>query len=377
MKLECFSVPIPKELIAQIPAEPRDSSRLMIVKENKMIEHRKFSNLPDYLNEGDVLVLNNTKVIPAKIFGLKKTGGKVEILLVKKISEGNSEVYSRAMRANIRGFVEDNSEVYSTTENVSTEISREKSVLQSIYYECLIKGKNIVENQEIANKDGCVIGVVKKKLSSGRFVVELNQSDIIREGAPPLPPYIKNTDVPLERYNTVYGYSNGSIAAPTAGLHFTEELLERIKRKGVCVADVTLHIGLGTFLPVKAEKIEDHKMEEEYYEIGLDSAEKINSAERVIAVGTSTVRAIESSCKKGKVIPSNGKTNLYIYPGYKFKSRTDSLITNFHLPSSTNLLLVCAFAGTEKTFTAYREAISQKYRFYSFGDAMLVGRENV
>lgn len=324
---------VPKELIAQTPAEPRDSSRLMVVKGDK-IEHRNFYALPDCLTKGDVLVLNNTKVIPAKLFGLKKTGGKVEILVVKKICDTN--------------------------------------------YECLIKGKNIAENEEImAEKDGRVIAAVKKKLSSGRFVIVFNQSDIIKEAVPPLPPYIKNTAVPLERYNTVYGYSNGSIAAPTAGLHFTEELLKIIKRKGVCVAEVTLHIGLGTFLPVRTEKIEDHKMEEEYYEIGSDSAEKINSAERVIAVGTSTVRAIESSCKNGKITPSNGKTNLYIYPGYKFKSRIQSLITNFHLPDSTNLLLVCAFAGTEKTFTAYREAISQKYRFYSFGDAMFVGRENV
>jgi S-adenosylmethionine:tRNA ribosyltransferase-isomerase len=332
MKLSDFDYNLPKELIAQSPIEPRDSSRLMVLGKN--IEHRRFSDIVDFFEEGDTLVLNDSRVIPAKLQGKKSTGGHVEALVVSKSSSG---------------------------------------------YECLLQGKNIREGTKLyfGELEATVLEV-RKNPNTSRYLVDFNSNlnDILEKiGETPLPPYIKKKLDDKNRYQTVYSREKGSIAAPTAGLHFTEHLLDRIKEKGVCIACVTLHVGLGTFTPVKAPNIEDHNMESEYISVSSDNAEIINKTKgKLIAAGTTTVKALESSCVNGKIAAHDGFSQLFIYPPYVFKSNIDAMITNFHLPKSTLLMLASAFAGRERLISAYNEAISQSYRFYSFGDAMLIFR---
>jgi S-adenosylmethionine:tRNA ribosyltransferase-isomerase len=334
MKLCEFDYDLPKELIAQSPIEPRDASRLMVVGND--IRHRYFRDITDYLEKGDTLVLNDSRVIPAKLKGKKSTGGRAEALVVSKSRGG---------------------------------------------YECLIQGKNIHEGTQLyfGELEATVIEV-KKDTTGARYIVDFNcngnLNDILKKtGEAPLPPYIKQKLEDMERYQTVYARKNGSIAAPTAGLHFTDGLLDRIKKKDVSIAYVTLHVSPGTFTPVKVEDIEKHITEPEYISVNKENADIINSTEgKLIAAGTTTAKALESSCVDGRITVKEDFSRLFIYPPYMFRSRIDALITNFHLPKSTLLMLVSAFAGRERLLTAYSEAISNSYRFYSFGDAMLVFR---
>ena len=340
MQLSDFDYQLPKNLIAQRPAEPRDSSKLMVVR-NDHLEHGTFRNLPRYLNKGDVLVLNDSRVLPARLFGEKSTGGKVEVLIVKK--EG---------------------------ENV---------------WECLVKGKNIREDTRLFFGGDALKGIVRKKIKGGRFFVEFlseeNVEDFIQKiGKMPTPPYIKETLNEPNKYQTVYSKESGSIAAPTAGLHFTEHILNELKTKGVVTACVTLHVSIGTFLPIQTLDVRKHVMEPEYFKVNDEEARKINLAKkngkRIFAVGTTTVRALESACDdKGNIHKTKGESDLFIYPGYEFKSGLHGLLTNFHLPKSTLLLLVSAFAGKGTIMQAYEAAKKHLYRFYSFGDAMLILRE--
>ncbi len=319
------------ELIAQKPAEPRDHSRLMYVRREK-IENLRFYNMTDILKKGDVLIKNKTRVIPARVMGKKTTGGRVEILFYNQ---------------------------------------EEKDIWKS-----LIKGSNIREGMELIAGD-TVLKVVEH-LRGGRYLLHCSEAVQLmqKEGSMPTPPYIKQPLKKDDDYQTVYAEEPGSVAAPTAGFHFTEEILKKIKTKGVEVHDITLHVGPGTFLPVRTQKAENHVMEKEFFIVEQDTAEAVTAANeegrRVILVGTTTVRAIESVSKEGKVEAGEGWTDLFIYPGYKFQSGMDMFLTNFHLPRSTPLLLVCAFCGKERLLRAYRMAVEKRYRFYSFGDAMLL-----
>lgn len=324
MKLSDFDYYLPKELIAQSPIEPRDASRLMVVREH--IEHRRFYEIVNYLEKGDTLVLNDSRVIPAKLRGRKITGGRVEALVISR--NGNE-------------------------------------------YECIIKGKNIREGLKLYFGEFEAKVVEIKEEDIKKYVLRFNETNVLEKiGETPLPPYIKKKLNDDERYQTVYSTKKGSIAAPTAGLHFTKELLEIIRRK-VNIAYVTLHIGAGTFLPVRGE---NHSMVE-YFSISNENARIINENKgKLIACGTTTVKALESSCVDGKIVPKEGYSNLFIHPPYRFKSDIHAMITNFHLPRSTLLMLVCAFAGKDRVMNAYREAIANSYRFYSFGDAMLIFR---
>jgi S-adenosylmethionine:tRNA ribosyltransferase-isomerase len=309
---------------------PRNASSLMVLNDSE-IEHRKFYNITDHLKSGDVLVVNDSKVLPARLFGKKSTGGKVDCLLVK--SEGNEAL-------------------------------------------CLLRGKNIAAGTKISFEDGALSCIVKEKLVD-KFLVEFNSPSLKkilnRIGRAPTPPYIKK-EARMGQYQTVYAKDNGSIAAPTAGLHFTDGLLNKIRDRGVKVVSVTLHVGLGTFAPVKVKYIQKHKMEAEYFNINKKDAKRINNRKgRLIAVGTTTVKTLESACDKfGNVKPTSGWSELFIYPRYKFRAPIDALLTNFHLPKSTLLMLVCAYAGKKEIFNAYQIAVRNKYRFYSFGDAMLI-----
>ena len=330
MKLKLFDYNLPKEQIAQHPLKKRDASRLMVLKKNK-IEHKKFNNLADYLRKGDVLVLNNSKVIPAKICGNKKTGGKVELLLIRRLGMKKGEFL-------VKGRIKVN---------------------DALFFKKNINGRILKKNS-----GNCIIGF-NKNISKILSLI----------GEAPLPNYIKKKNK-LSKYQTVYAKNKGSIAAPTAGLHFTKELLKGIKKKKVKIAYVTLHVGIGTFMPVKTDNIKDHYMHEEYYSIRKKSAELINSAKRKIVVGTTSIRVLESASNKGgKLKRLKDFTKIFIYPGYKFKQKNFSLITNFHLPKSTLIMLVSAFAGRKNILKAYNIAIRKKYRFYSFGDAMLLLRE--
>jgi len=339
MKVSDFDYNLPKELIAQKAIEPRDASRLLILeRKTKKITHRHFRDIVDYLYPGDVLVLNQTKVIPARLFGHKvPTGGRVEILLLKPVKENTWEALVRPGKRVHRGDVID--------------IANGGLRAQVIDY---TEGGRLLQFQSAQNFD-----VLLQKL-----------------GQIPLPPYIKEKIEDPSRYQTVYASASGSVAAPTAGLHFTEELLEEIRKKGVRVTSLILHVGVGTFRPVKAEKVEEHHMHREYYEVSQAAAQIINETRqkggRVVAVGTTVVRTLESVAdENGIIYPGQGETELFIYPGYKFKV-IDALLTNFHLPRSTLLMLVSAFTGIENIKTAYEEAIRQRYRFYSFGDAMFI-----
>ncbi|CAG0970537.1 S-adenosylmethionine:tRNA ribosyltransferase-isomerase [Methanosarcinales archaeon] len=335
MKLSEFDYHLPKELIAQSPIEPRDASKLMVV--GQQIENRFFCDVLDYFEAGDTLVLNDSRVIPAKLMGKKSTGGHVEALVVSRNDAG---------------------------------------------YECMIRGKNIREGTKInfGELEATVLRILEKP-NTNRYLVNFNCNgnlpDILEKiGEAPLPPYIKQKLDDKNRYQTVYSKEKGSIAAPTAGLHFTNELLERIKEKGVNIAYVTLHVSPGTFTPVQAQDIENHIMEPEYISVRRENADIINGTTgKLIAAGTTTVKALESSCIDGKIIEKEGFSELFIYPSYQFRSKIDAMITNFHLPKSTLLMLVSAFAGRERLMEAYNKAISHSYRFYSFGDAMLVFRE--
>ncbi|VVB94014.1 S-adenosylmethionine:tRNA ribosyltransferase-isomerase [uncultured archaeon] len=334
MKLSDFDYYLPKELIAQSPIEPRDASRLMVLGKN--IEHRNFSDIVDYFEKGDTLVLNDSRVIPAKLQGKKSTGGHVEALMISRTDAG---------------------------------------------YECLIWGKNLHEGSKLHFGElEAMILEVRNNPNTNRYLVDFgcnsNLDSILEKiGEAPLPPYIKKKLDDKNRYQTVYSKEKGSIAAPTAGLHFTNGLLDRIIKKGVNIAYVTLHVGLGTFTPVKAEDIEKHTMEPEYISISAENAKVINRNKgKLMAAGTTTVKALESSLVDGKISSMEGSSQLFIYPPYEFKSKIDGIITNFHLPKSTLLMLVSAYAGRERLMAAYSEAISLSYRFYSFGDAMLILR---
>lgn len=339
MKVSDFDYDLPKELIAQKAIEPRDASRLLILeRKTKKITHRHFRDIIEYLLSGDVLVINETRVIPARLFGRKvPSGGRVEIFLLKPVEDNTWEALVRPGKRVRRGDVID----------IGAGILRAK----------------IVDYTD----EGRIV----------HFESKDNFEDVLQKlGQVPLPPYIKEKIDDPSRYQTVYASVSGSVAAPTAGLHFTPELLEKIKEKGVFIVPLILHVGAGTFRPVKVEKVEEHRMHREYYEVSPDAAQTINGARqkggRIIAVGTTVVRTLESvTDDKGIIYPGRGETELFIYPGYKFKA-IDALLTNFHLPRSTLLMLISAFAGLENVKAAYQEAIRERYRFYSFGDAMFI-----
>ena len=338
MKTSDFDYELPEELIAQTPAEPRDSSRMLCYRrDTDEVSHRIFRDLPEILRPGDLLVRNNTRVLPARLYGFTPHGGKVEVLLLKRRSLAEWEV--------------------------------------------LVKpGKKAREGAELFFSEELSL-VVKGRTGEGERIVAFRYDgvfeDIIsRLGEMPLPPYIHEKLADGERYQTVYSKVNGSAAAPTAGLHFTPALFDRLREKGVETADILLHVGLGTFRPVKAEEITGHHMHSEYYEIDEVNADKINRAKRegrrVIAVGTTSVRTLESVAdENGFVRPCRGNTEIFIFPGYRFRC-VDGLITNFHLPKSTLIMLISAFLGREKMLELYNLAVKNRYRFFSFGDAMLL-----
>lgn len=340
MRKEDFYFDLPEELIAQDPLEDRSSSRLLVLdKETGRVEHHVFREIIDYLQEGDCLVINDTKVIPARLTGSKiGTDAKIEVLLLKR---------------------------------------KENDV-----WETLVKpGKKAKVGTRISFGDGLLVGEVVDIVEEGNRLIHFEYEGIFEEildqlGQMPLPPYITHQLEDKNRYQTVYAKHSGSAAAPTAGLHFTPELLKEIEEKGVQIARVTLHVGLGTFRPVKVDNILEHHMHSEFYQIDEEAAEKINCAKesghRVICVGTTSCRTIESAAdKNGKLHATNGWTEIFIYPGYEFKV-LDCLITNFHLPESTLVMLVSALAGREQVLSAYEEAVKEKYRFFSFGDAMFI-----
>ena len=333
-----FYYDLPEELIAQTPAEPRDSSRLLVYhRDEKRIEDKIFRDIADYLQKGDVLVVNNTKVIPARMYALTKNGGLVEVLLLKRYDLNTWEVL---MRPGKKGKI-------GVTMTIGDKLSfTVKDITET--------GERIIE-----------------------FSYEGAFEDVLNEvGTMPLPPYIREKLENQARYNTVYSKVDGSAAAPTAGLHFTDDLLKKLKDKGVEMAEVLLHVGLGTFRPVSEEIITDHKMHSEYYEIKEDAAEIINRAKkegrRVIAVGTTSVRTLESVAdENGLVRACSGNTEIFLYPPYKMKC-VDALVTNFHLPESTLIMLVSCLTGREEILSAYKYAVESKYRFFSFGDACLI-----
>ena len=340
MKVADFDYDLPEELIAQVPIKERDTSRLMVLhRENQTIEHKIFKDILEYLKPGDCLVRNITKVIPARLYGEKiDTKVPVEFVLLKQLQNNEWEVMVRPGRRLKKG----------------AKVVFGNGILEAEILECMENG-----NRKVA------------------FTYEGIFHEILEQiGLMPLPPYIHEKLKEKTRYQTVYAKNEGSAAAPTAGLHFTEELLAKIKEKGVEIANVTLHVGIGTFRPVKVENIEEHKMHTEHFYIKSEDAEKINNTKknggRIIAVGTTSCRVLETVSKPdGTVEPIEGDTNIFIYPGYKFKC-LDALITNFHLPESTLLMLVSALAGRDFVMKAYQEAVKEKYRFFSFGDAMFI-----
>ncbi len=340
MDVNDFFYELPEELIAQDPLKDRSGSRLMVLgREDGSISHRVFRDITDYLKPGDCLVINNTKVIPARLYGIKEgTQAKIEVLLLRR------------MENNI--------------------------------WETLVKpGKKAKKGAKLLFGGGLLKGEVVDIIDEGSRLIQFTFEGIFEEildelGQMPLPPYITHQLKDKQRYQTVYAKYDGSAAAPTAGLHFTPELLKQILEMGVEIAEVTLHVGLGTFRPVKAEHVQEHRMHSEFYRIDQAQADKINRARkngcRVIAVGTTSTRTLESVAdESGYVQAASGWTQIFIYPGYKFKC-IDALITNFHLPKSTLIMLVCALAGREHTLHAYETAVKERYRFFSFGDAMLV-----
>lgn len=340
MKLDEFDFELPKEFIAQTPLPERDHSRLLVLnKENGDISHRHFQDIIDYLNPGDTLVLNDTKVLPARLIGVKEeTNAVIEILLLKETGENTWEALTKPAKR----------------VKVGTILS---------FGEGKLKAKCVAEKEE--------------GIRLFQFLYEGIFLEILEElGTMPLPPYIHEQLKDQDRYQTVYAKNLGSAAAPTAGLHFTKELLAKIAAKKVNIAYITLHVGLGTFRPVNVEKIEEHHMHSEFYRMTREVAQLLTdtraSGHRIIAVGTTSVRTLETIMNKyGKFQECSGWTDIFIYPGYQFHG-VDALITNFHLPKSTLIMLVSAFAGKEKIMTAYKEAVTQKYRFFSFGDSMFI-----
>ncbi len=339
MNVSDFYYDLPEELIAQTPIEKRDESRLMVLNRDKQtIEHKTFKDIIDYLEPGDCLVRNNTKVIPARLYGKKATGAKIEFLLLNRI-EGD-------------------------------------------IWECIVRpGHKLKPGTEVEFGEGILKGTVLDIMPGGTRKVEFKYEGIFNEildkiGLMPLPPYIHESLKDKDRYQTVYAKYDGSAAAPTAGLHFTPELFEKIKAKGIDVANVTLHVGIGTFRPVKVENVEEHHMHSEHFYIKQEDVDKINNAKkngkRVIAVGTTSCRVLETIAdENGMVKATEGDTQIFIYPGYKYKC-LDGLVTNFHLPESTLIMLVSALAGRDYIMKAYNEAVKERYRFFSFGDAMLI-----
>lgn len=341
MNKKDFYYDLPEELIAQTPVEPRDSSRLLVVnRETGEIEHKHFYDIIDYLTPNDVLVVNNTRVIPARLYGKKKTGANIEVLIIKRPNLNTAEV--------------------------------------------LVKpGKKARVGTEIFFTEDFYCKVIETVEETGGRIVEFHvpkgstlEAELDKTGTMPLPPYIHEKLENQERYQTVYNKIKGSSAAPTAGLHFTTELLDKIKAKGVEIVEVLLDVGLGTFRPVAEENILDHKMHSEHIVVTKETAQKLNAlkkeGKRIIAVGTTSVRALESAANKnGEIEACNKDTNIFIYPGVDFKF-VDSIITNFHLPESTLIMLVSAFMGREKTLDIYRTAVNEKYRFFSFGDSMFI-----
>ncbi len=339
MKKSDFSFELPEELIAQTPLQRRDGSRLMhLDPRTGAIEHRHFYELPEYLREGDCLVVNDTRVLPARLLGTRKSGGSVELLLLRDLGDGRWECLSRP-------------------------------------------GRKTKPGTELSFGSGELTATVEAVAEGGNRIVQFHYEGIFLEvlerlGKMPLPPYIKEELQDAERYQTVYSRELGSAAAPTAGLHFTPELLDRIRAMGVSVCSITLHVGLGTFRPVKEEEIEDHAMHSEYCIIPQETADVINRTRerggRVIAVGTTSCRTLESFAgEDGRLEAASGWTDIFIYPGYRFKC-IDALVTNFHLPESTLIMLVSALAGREHVLHAYEVAVRERYRFFSFGDAMLI-----
>ena len=339
MKVSDFKYDLPEELIAQTPIKQRDHSKLMVLnREKQTIEHKIFKDIIDYLEPGDVLVRNNTKVLPARLYGKKETGANVEFLLLN----------------NIEGDI----------------------------WECIVRpGNKLHVGTKVIFGEGLLKANILEVMPGGTRKVQFEYQGIFNEildqiGLMPLPPYIHEELKEKDRYQTVYAKYEGSAAAPTAGLHFTPELLEEIQKKGISVANVTLHVGIGTFRPVKEETVENHEMHSEHFYIKQEDADKINQAKqngkKVIAVGTTSCRVLETIAdENGMVKPTEGDTQIFIYPGYHFKC-LDALITNFHLPESTLLMLVSALAGREYIMKAYQQAVKEKYRFFSFGDAMLI-----
>ena len=335
LKLSDFDYNLPKELIAKYPVEPRDACRLMVLdRKTQKIEHRIFRDIIDYLQEGDLLVLNDTKVIPARLQGKKETGAKIEVFLLRPITENRWEVLIKNIKR-------------------------------------LKPGQKVIFGEDFSAK-------LVEKFEEGKALVEFEGEDINalikKYGHIPLPPYIEREDEEKDKdyYQTVFARKEGAVASPTAGLHFTKELLDKLEKKGVKKAFVTLHVGLGTFRPIQTEDITKHKMHEEYYYIPEETLKLIletkEKGKSVVAVGTTVVRTLETYAQTGK---TEGFSDIFIYPPYQFKM-VDRLITNFHLPKSTLLLLVSAFAGKNFIFKAYEEAVRKKYRFFSYGDAMLI-----
>jgi len=340
VRLSDFDYDLPKELIAQTPVEPRDASRLMVVERGSgAIQHRYFRDLPEFLHPGDALVLNDTRVMPARLLGHREaTGGAMEVLLLKRLSRDR--------------------------------------------WETLVKpGKKARPGERIQFGGGLLVGTVVGPTEFGGRVIDFTYEGVFEEllerlGQMPLPPYIHEQLAEPERYQTVYAREWGSAAAPTAGLHFTPELLDRLTAQGVEIHKITLHVGLGTFRPVEVEDPTQHKMHSEFYEVSPEAAAGINAVRerggRLLVVGTTSVRTLETAATPdGRLQPGSGWTDIFIYPGYRFKM-VDSLVTNFHLPKSTLLMLVSALAGRDLILKAYREAVAQRYRFFSFGDAMLI-----
>lgn len=339
MKVEDFNYELPKELIAQTPYDKRDEARLMVLdKKEQTIEHKIFRDVLEYLNPGDCLVINDTKVIPARLYGKKDTGANVEFLLLKR--------------------------------------------LQGDEWEAMVRpGNKLKVGSKVEFGDGLLKAEILEVMPGGNRRVKFEYQGIFNEildqiGLMPLPPYITETLKDKDKYQTVYAKYEGSAAAPTAGLHFTDELLQKVREKGVEIAKVTLHVGIGTFRPVKVENVEEHEMHSEHFYIKAEEAEKINKAKKngnkIIAVGTTSCRVLESAAdENGMVKEMEADTNIFIYPGYKFKC-IDNLITNFHLPESTLIMLVSSLAGRDFIMKAYGEAVKEKYKFFSFGDAMII-----
>ena len=360
MKLEEFDYDLPEELIAQVPISKRDESRLMVLnRENITIEHKTFKNIIDYLKPGDCLVRNNTKVIPARLYGKKETGANVEFVLLKQL-EG--DVWESIVRPGNK--LKPGSVVKFGLDKYDNEKLEGDKIENTNSEDCLLKAT--------------ILDIMEGGTRKVKFEYDGIFNEILDKiGLMPLPPYIHESLKEKDRYQTVYAKYDGSAAAPTAGLHFTPELLKMIEEKGVKIANVTLHVGIGTFRPVKEENIENHQMHTEHFYIKQEDVDKINETKkvggRVIAVGTTSCRVLETiaSEETGLVQSIEGDTGIYIYPGYKFKC-IDGLITNFHLPKSTLLMLVSALAGREFVLEAYNEAVKEKYRFFSFGDAMLI-----